>query len=44
MNIANEDLMMETFDRWADRERRERFLRRMAHKLRAKELRNTRHG
>ena len=39
MNTFDKDTLMESFDRWNDRERRERFLRRMEHKLRAKELR-----
>ncbi len=33
----NEEALMATFDRWDNRERRQRFLRRMEHKLRAKE-------
>lgn len=35
----DEDAMMETFDKWDDRARRQRFLRRMEHKLNAKEQR-----
>lgn len=31
------DALMDTFDKWDSRERRERFLRRMEHKLNAKE-------
>ncbi len=35
----DEDAFMENFDKWDNRERRERFLRRMEHKLNAKEHR-----
>jgi hypothetical protein len=35
----DEELLMETFDKWDDRDRRARFVRRMEHKLNAKELR-----
>jgi hypothetical protein len=35
----DEESLMETFDKWDDRSRRERFVRRMEHKLNAKELR-----
>ena len=31
-----EELLMEQFDRWNDRDRRNRFLRRMEHKLHVK--------
>ncbi len=33
----DEDALMESFDKWDSRERRQRFLRRMEHKLNAKE-------
>ena len=33
------DYLLETFDKWAVRDHRERFLRRMQHKLQVKELR-----
>ena len=33
----DEDTLMESFDKWDNRERRQRFLRRMEHKLNAKE-------
>ena len=33
----NEESLMESFDKWDDRDRRERFIRRMEHKLNAKE-------
>ncbi|HXR49581.1 MAG TPA: hypothetical protein VN778_00965 [Verrucomicrobiae bacterium] len=39
MNAFDEEMLMENFDRWNDRDKRERFLRRMEHKLHAKELR-----
>lgn len=32
-----EEQLMEIFDKWDDRDRRERFVRRMEHKLKAKE-------
>ena len=35
----NEEALMESFDKWDNRERRQRFLRRMEHKLNAKEHR-----
>lgn len=35
----DEDTLMESFDKWDNRERRQRFLRRMGHKLHAKEYR-----
>lgn len=35
----NEDALMESFDKWDNRERRQRFLRRMEHKLNSKEHR-----
>lgn len=38
----DEDALMESFDKWDDRDRRERFLKRMEHKLNVKE-RQTRH-
>jgi 16S rRNA G527 N7-methylase RsmG len=38
-NMIDKDMLMETFDRWDSHERRERFLRRMEHKLNAKERR-----
>ncbi|CAN5341981.1 hypothetical protein BH09PAT4_BH09PAT4_08670 [soil metagenome] len=34
-----EESLMDTFDKWDSRDRRERFVRRMEHKLRSKELR-----
>jgi hypothetical protein len=37
----DEDRLMETFDKWDSRDRRKRFIRRMEHKLNAKELRLT---
>jgi hypothetical protein len=37
----DEDALMESFDKWDNRERRQRFLRRMEHKLNAKEYRAT---
>ncbi len=37
MYYYDEDALMESFDRWDNRQRRERFLRRMEHKLNAKE-------
>ncbi len=37
--MYDEEQLMESFDKWDSRERRSRFLRRMEHKLRAKELR-----
>ena len=43
MNAINEDMLMEAFDRWNDREKRQRFLRRMEHKLHSKELRSIRY-
>jgi hypothetical protein len=36
----DEDTLMENFDKWDNRERRQRFLRRMEHKLNAKEHRS----
>jgi hypothetical protein len=39
----DEDTLMETFDKWNVRVRRERFLARMEHKLNAKERRYGRH-
>jgi hypothetical protein len=42
----NEDAFMENFDKWDDQDRRDRFLKRMEHKLNAKERqygRNYRH-
>jgi hypothetical protein len=33
----NEDALMESFDKWDDRDRRDKFLKRMEHKLHAKE-------
>jgi hypothetical protein len=33
----DEDQLMESFDKWDDRERRERFIKRMEHKLYIKE-------
>lgn len=33
----NEESLMESFDKWDDRERRERFIKRMEHKLNLKE-------
>ncbi len=33
----NEESLMDTFDKWDDRDRRERFIRRMEHKLNVKE-------
>lgn len=38
----DEDNLMETFDKWDDRDRRERFIRRMEHKLNSKETRFSR--
>ncbi len=35
----DEDALMESFDKWDNRERRQRFLRRMEHKLNSKEQR-----
>ena len=35
----NEDTLMERFDRWDSRAKRDRFRKRMEHKLRAKENR-----
>ena len=35
----NEDQFMETFDKWDDRNRRQRFIQRMEHKLYTKEHR-----
>ncbi len=35
----DEDMLMDTFDKWDDRDRRERFVRRMEHKLNSKESR-----
>jgi len=37
MVYYDEDMLMESFDKWDNRERRQRFLRRMEHKLNAKE-------
>ena len=37
--VYDEDMLMESFDKWDNRERRQRFLRRMEHKLNAKEYR-----
>jgi hypothetical protein len=34
-----EESLMDTFDKWDSRDKRERFVRRMEHKLRSKELR-----
>ena len=39
MYYYDEDTLMESFDKWDSRERRQRFLRRMEHKLNAKEQR-----
>jgi len=39
MVYYDEDMLMESFDKWDNRERRQRFLRRMEHKLNAKEYR-----
>lgn len=33
----NEDALMDTFDKWNDRDKRDRFRKRMEHKLHAKE-------
>jgi hypothetical protein len=38
----DEDMLMQSFDKWDDRDRRERFIRRMEHKLNAKENRISR--
>lgn len=38
MHTFDEETLMQTFDRWNDRDRRHRFLRRMEHKLHSKEL------
>jgi hypothetical protein len=38
----DEEILMETFDRWNARDRRQRFLARMEHKLNAKERRISR--
>lgn len=38
----DEDDLMKTFDKWDESERRERFIRRMEHKLNAKENRISR--
>lgn len=38
----NEDNLMENFDKWNDRDKRERFRNRMEHKLRVKEHRFSR--
>ena len=38
--MYNEEQLMETFDKWDNRVRRERFLRRMEHKLHSKEHRS----
>lgn len=35
----DEDTLMDTFDKWDNRARRERFVRRMEHKFNAKEAR-----
>ena len=35
----NEDALMESFDKWDSQQRRQRFLKRMEHKLNAKEHR-----
>lgn len=37
--MYDEDKLMELFDRWNQKDQRERFLRRMEHKLHAKEHR-----
>lgn len=37
--MYNEEQLMETFDKWDSRARRERFLKRMEHKLHSKEQR-----
>jgi hypothetical protein len=37
--IYDEDALMESFDKWDNRAKRERFLKRMEHKLNAKESR-----
>lgn len=41
--MIDADALMETFDKWDSRERRERFLRRMEHKLNIKERSASRH-
>ncbi len=38
----DEEMLMESFDKWDDRDRRERFIRRMEHKLHVKENRFSR--
>jgi hypothetical protein len=38
----DEESLMETFEKWDSRDRRERFLKRMEHKLNAKEHRTFR--
>jgi hypothetical protein len=38
----DEDALMESFDKWNDRNKRERFLNKMKHKLQAKENRYSR--
>lgn len=38
----DEDTLMESFDKWNDRSKRERFLNKMKHKLQAKENRYSR--
>ena len=35
----DEDALMDSFDKWNDRKKRERFIHRMEHKLQAKENR-----
>lgn len=42
--MYDEDTFMETFDKWDNRTRRLRFLRRMEHKLNAKEYRQLAHS
>ena len=37
MGTIDEDTLMDAFDKWDSRERRERFLKRMEHKLHVKE-------
>ncbi len=38
----DEDVLMDDFDRWNDKDKRDRFIKRMQHKLDAKERRFTR--
>ncbi len=37
--MFDSDALMETFDKWDSKDKRERFLKRMEHKLNAKERR-----